>query len=64
MTSLDDKSLKNAAVVTGHITECETCLRKVKAFQVIYDEFVQLGLNTCSQHEFYKMIESEFKDDL
>lgn len=62
MTNLDEKSLKNASVVTSHITECETCLRKVNAFQVIFDEFERLGLHAKSKYELYEFIESKMAD--
>ncbi len=41
--TLDQKSLDNAARVTGHIRQCQACLRKVHAFQVMYDEMERMG---------------------
>jgi len=61
MSNLDEQSLKNASIVTSHITSCEECLRKVRAFQVVFDEFTDLGLKVGSKQELYKVIESRVK---
>ena len=39
----DARSLENASKVTAHICECSECLKKVKAFQLVYEEFERLG---------------------
>ena len=38
-SKIDSESLDNAAKVTAHISKCPDCLRKVRAFQMVYDEF-------------------------
>ena len=42
-TRIDQHTLENAARVTSHISTCGACLRKVRAFQTVYDELVRLG---------------------
>lgn len=39
---IDNKSLENAAKVNTHIRQCSGCLRKVRAFQMVYDEFEKM----------------------
>lgn len=56
LTELNDEAIENSAVVNGHIRKCKECLEKVRAFQMIYDEFSQLGLNIA----FEKYIEDNF----
>lgn len=43
MNQINDETLKLASTVNKHIGKCEKCLRKVRAFQLVYDEFVKLG---------------------
>ena len=40
---MDAESLALASKVTTHMRECEACMRKVRAFGVIYNELKQLG---------------------
>ena len=40
---LDQQTLENAAKVNSHIRCCSRCLRKVRAFQIVYDELVRVG---------------------
>lgn len=40
---LDRQALENAAKVNTHISCCGRCLRKVRAFQIVYDELVRVG---------------------
>lgn len=40
---LDRQALENAAKVNAHISCCSRCLRKVRAFQLVYDELVKVG---------------------
>ena len=35
---IDPQTLANASAVTTHIRTCSACLRRVNAFQMIYDE--------------------------
>ena len=43
MVQINDETLKLASTVNVHIGKCEKCLRKVRAFQLLYDEFVRIG---------------------
>ena len=43
MNQINGETLKLASTVNTHIGRCEKCLRKVRAFQLVYDEFVKLG---------------------
>lgn len=40
---LDRQALENAAKVNAHISSCGRCLRKARAFQLVYDELVRVG---------------------
>ena len=42
LEKIDNKSLENAAKVNTHIRQCSGCLRKVRAFQMVYDEFEKM----------------------
>ncbi len=44
MTEFNDESIKLAAAVNGHIRKCGKCMELVRAFQLIYDEFVSLNI--------------------
>lgn len=39
LTELNDEAIKLSAAVNGHIRKCGKCLERVRAFQMIYDEF-------------------------
>lgn len=39
----DPETIALSKKVNGHIKNCDECLRKVRAFQVIYDELVSKG---------------------
>lgn len=41
--TVDPKTLENASKVTTHIRTCGECLRRVNAFQMIYDELKARG---------------------
>ena len=43
MNQINSETLKLASTVNTHIGKCEKCLRKVRAFQLVYDEFVKIG---------------------
>lgn len=43
MDRINAETLQLASTVNTHIGKCEKCLRKVRAFQLLYDEFVKLG---------------------
>lgn len=40
---IDPKTMANASAVTTHIRTCSDCLRRVNAFQLIYDELKDRG---------------------
>lgn len=40
---MDNESLANASKVNTHIISCASCLKKVRAFQAVYDELTALG---------------------
>lgn len=42
LTELNSEAINLSASVNGHIRECEKCLKLVRAFQMIYDEFSRL----------------------
>lgn len=54
MDSLDEKSMKNAAVVTAHISGCKECLKITRAFRDAYDEIVKAGTDIRFGREFVK----------
>jgi hypothetical protein len=39
LTELNSEAMELSASVNGHIRSCGECLRQVRAFQMIYDEF-------------------------
>ena len=42
-TDLNDETIKLSAAVTAHIRSCGKCLKLVRAFQMLYDEFASLN---------------------
>lgn len=40
---IDNNTLQLASVVNTHISECKECFDLVSSFQLIYDEFNELG---------------------
>ena len=42
LTELNADALMLSATVNGHIRKCEKCLKRVQAFQAVYDEFVRI----------------------
>lgn len=42
INELNEKSINLAAKVNAHILKCDDCLEKVKAFQLLNDEFSNL----------------------
>ena len=43
LTELNTEAIALSAAVNGHIRKCERCLKVVRAFQMIYDEFSKLN---------------------
>lgn len=48
LTEMNPEAVELAASVNRHIRGCKDCLKRVRAFQLIYDEFTEL----CAQGEF------------
>lgn len=44
LTELNNESIELSAAVNGHIRKCKKCLKLVRAFQMIYDEFSRLNV--------------------
>lgn len=44
LTELNNESIELSVAVNGHIRKCEKCLKLVRAFQMIYDEFSRLNV--------------------
>ena len=44
LAELNSESIELSATVNGHIRKCEKCLKLVRAFQMIYDEFAILNV--------------------
>ena len=42
---LNRESVELSAAVNGHIRRCKKCLKLVRAFQMIYDEFERLNMS-------------------
>ena len=42
LTELNAEALMLSATVNEHIRNCDKCLKRVQAFQLIYDEFAKL----------------------
>jgi len=43
LTELNDEAMQLSAAVNGHIRNCDKCLKLVRSFQMIYDEFMKLN---------------------
>lgn len=61
LTELNSESIELSAAVNGHIRKCENCLKLVRAFQMIYDEFMRLNVGG-SFKEFISENLSEIKN--
>lgn len=51
MTELNGDAMKLAAYITKHIRECDSCMKQVRALQMVYDEFSALNTK-CSLKDF------------
>lgn len=58
MNKLDEDAIALSATVNGHIRKCEKCLKLVRAFQTVYDEFYRLNFNG----DFKKFVEEAIED--
>ena len=56
INELNSESIKLAATVNGHIRKCDRCLKLVRSFQMIYDEFSMLNM----RGDFRKYISENF----
>ncbi len=45
LTEYNDEAIKLSSAVNSHIRNCRECLELVRAFQTIYDEFIDMGKN-------------------
>ena len=59
LTELNSKSIELSAKVNGHIRECDRCLKLVRAFQMLYDEFS--NLNSSGSFKNYLLKEKNDK---
>lgn len=55
MNNLDEESIKLASKVNLHIGECEKCLQKLQAFQLVYDEMIKIGSGLDYRKAIYSM---------
>lgn len=46
MSELNDENIKLSKKINQHIRSCDKCLKTVRAFQMIYDEFYRLQRNS------------------
>lgn len=44
LTELNNEARELSATVNSHIRKCKKCLKIVRAFQLIYDEFSELNM--------------------
>lgn len=54
-----EENIALATKVNAHIRNCKECFDKVKAFQIIYDEFLDMGHYATFKEHLY----NEFFDD-
>ena len=62
LSKWDEDAMKLSVTVNGHIRKCEKCLRTVRAFQMIYDEFTAMKANAAYQkHDLKQAFEKVSK---
>jgi hypothetical protein len=59
LTELNDEAMELSASVNGHIRRCGECLERVRAFQMIYDEFTALSGNGDFRKRLDEYVELE-----
>ncbi len=59
LEKLNDDAVKISTTVNEHIRNCEKCLKLVRAFQMIYDEFSKLN----ASGDFKKYIKEKVSDE-
>ena len=57
--NLDDEGINLIRKVNEHIRKCTECYEKVRAFQLLYDEFASL----CLSEDFESYIYNSLKDN-
>ena len=55
LTELNAEAVELSASVTRHIRKCRDCLKRVQAFQMIYDEFTEL----CEHGDFANYVQEQ-----
>ena len=58
----DTETLQLISTANQHIRKCPKCLRVVKAFQMVYDEFVKMGDSCEFKNYFYNVVKKENKE--
>ena len=53
MSRIDERSLLLASKVNTHIGECESCLRKLRAYQLVFDEMRRIGSKADYREKVY-----------
>ena len=43
ISTIETAALEKAAMVTTHIRDCGMCMRRVRAFQLVYDTCIRRG---------------------
>lgn len=56
---LTAETLDLASKVNGHIRSCEECLKKVDAFQTVFDEFCKINSVAGFKEQIYRIISDE-----
>lgn len=60
LSELNAEAIKLSATVNEHIRECEKCLKLVRSFQLIHEEFLRLNRNG----DFKKNIDKSILGDI
>lgn len=63
LDKVDAKSLTKASYVNSHIRSCAQCLRKVRAFQTVYDELVRMGNRSAFREVARDMVKEELSQE-
>lgn len=60
---VDAQILAKASYVNAHIRSCDQCLRKVRAFQTVYDELVRMGNRSAFRDVAREMAKEELSQE-
>lgn len=60
---VDAETLAKASYVNAHIRSCDQCLRKVRAFQTVYDELVRMGQKAAFREVVLEKVQEELELD-